>query len=226
MNVAETVIGWLAPPECAGCGLEGTTLCELCAAAEILPHGERCGFCGIVSSDSRTCAKCRGGAPTSVWITTDYLGLAQKLLQKYKFGHQRAVADSLADLMARCFYYFNDRPANFLVVPIPTATSRRRQRGFGHSELLASKVAQQLGFEYCPALGRLGQARQVGANRQARSKQLEDSYYARRPDKIADLAVLLVDDVITTGATLRAATKILRRAGAKRVDALVFAKRL
>ncbi|MBA3757244.1 ComF family protein [Candidatus Saccharibacteria bacterium] len=115
---------------------------------------------------------------------------------------------------------------NYSVVPIPTATSRMRQRSFGHAELLAGHLSKILKIESCCALGRLGQQRQVGSRREARRAQAGGSYYLRRPNLVKGRSVLLIDDVVTTGATLAAATQMLRQSGAKHVDALVFAKSL
>jgi len=229
MSLFESAIGWLAPPQCLGCGIEGSTLCEMCIISEISPHGERCGFCGRLSST--TCPRCRrAGAPKHVWIVTDYEGIAQKLLQVYKFNHLRTASKEITAMLAETLLYYNDRSEldriNYLVVPVPTATTRRRKRGFGHAELLAAGTARSLKLDSHNALARLGQTRQVGAKRAVRIAQQADNYLVRHPDKIKGRNILLIDDVVTTGATLRAVTKVLRQVGAKRVDALVFAKRL
>ena len=132
--------------------------------------------------------------------------------------------------MAETFLQFNSdsqiAAANYLVVPVPTATSRMRARSFDHAELLAKHFAQSLKIEHSKVLARLGHSRQLGAKRSVRLTQQLGNYYALSPKTIKGRNVLLVDDVLTTGATLRAATKVLRAAGAKHVDALVFAKRL
>ena len=184
-----------------------------------------------MSTGGRTCPKCRaGGSPRFVWITTNYDGVAKDLVKIYKFGHQRAAVHSLSQLMVETLYDFNN-PAelaklNYLMVPVPTATSRIRQRSFDHSVLLARTVARQLDAECANGLGRLGQTRQLGAKRSDRLKQPEGNYFVRLPQSIKNRNILLIDDVVTTGATLKAVTKVLRAAGAKRVDALIFAKRL
>lgn len=132
--------------------------------------------------------------------------------------------------MAETLLSFNDQASltgdDYLIVPVPTATTRRRQRGFDHAELLARRLSANLHMPTLFALGRRGQTRQVGAKRSVRTTQLASSFYVRRSNKIKGRNILLVDDVVTTGSTLRAVTKTLRTAGAKGVNALVFAKRL
>lgn len=228
MSVFELAIAWLAPPDCIGCAEEGSVLCELCSGSELLPYGERCFLCGSASALARTCSGCRKSSPRHVWTVTDYAGIGQELLQAYKFGHARHGAGIIASHMTEVLREFNSdldiEKANYVIVPVPTASSRIRERGFDHALLLAKVVSRQTGLKLRLALGRLGQTRQVGARRTARLAQQADQYFVRRGVKGRN--VLLIDDVVTTGATLRAATKTLRRAGAKRVDALVFAKRL
>lgn len=229
MNVFEAAIGWIAPPECAGCGLEGESLCRLCAGLEILPYGEHCGICSKASPSCLTCQPCRRlGAPKRIFIATDYSGLSKTLLQTYKFRHQRAAVSSLAITMASAFRRYNGQEAgpDYLVVPVPTATSRVRDRGFDHAKLLARRAAKELDFDFLPVLRRVGQNRQVGAERSIRLAQQAGNYVVRNPKLLAGRSILLVDDVVTTGATLIAARKALRQAGAKKVDALVFAKRI
>lgn len=231
MSVLETSIGWLAPVSCVGCGSEGSALCTGCNTSKIPLFGERCAYCGRLSPRARTCEHCRQpGTPRFVWVNTDYQALAQDLVQTYKFGHVRAAAAPIAALMIQSLLRIITpaqlKTLNYLVVPLPTATSRIRQRSFDHSSLLAKAIAKELGMELGQPLGRLGQSRQLGSSRQARLAQQSNHYFARHPQRIAGRNILLIDDVITTGGSLIAATKTLRAAGAAHVDALVFAKRL
>lgn len=227
MNILEKSILWLAPPECISCGMEGYTLCKMCSS-KVTPYGERCWNCASLSAGGRTCPRCRRpGSPAHVWIAATHEGLTRELLHAYKFDHQRAAAEDLARLMAKNFRDNNGSPhPNYLVVAIPTATSRVRERGFDHSGLLARNIVRKLGLEYQSALGRLGQSRQVGSKRSNRQAQIAGSFWVKKPSVIAGRHILLIDDVITTGATLYEASKTLRLAGAVRVDALAFAKHL
>jgi len=230
MAVLDKLIGLIAPPSCFVCGQEGSALCSGCAQTKIVPYGERCFACGAVSPSARTCERCRPGAPRYVWVSTNYEAAARQLIKIYKFGHQRAAAASLASLMVETLLSLNDfeevRRLNYLIVPVPTATSRIRQRGFDHCAHLARQVARKLKARHLNALARIGQSRQVGAQRSVRLAQPAGNYVVRYPYLINGQNILLIDDVVTTCATLRAATKALRGAGAGRVDALVFAKRL
>jgi ComF family protein len=165
-----------------------------------------------------------------VWINTNYEGAAQQLVRLYKFGQLRAASLPLARLMTGTFLGPGSQGRmagdNYLVIPLPTATSRVRQRGFGHSELLAKAIAANLRLEYSNGLRRLGQSRQLGARRQDRLTQLAGSFAVKNPSRVAGRHILLIDDVLTTGGSLVSAAKTLKLAGAKQVNALVFAKRL
>lgn len=230
MSIMETMIGWIAPPVCVICGTEGYALCDFCRASQIMPYGERCFDCGAISPLGRTCERCAPGAPRHVWVSTNYDDAARELIKKYKFDHQRVAAETLASMMSQTLLGFNDlqalRELDYLIVPVPTAASRVRQRSFDHSAHLARQIGQDLNIWYSNALIRLGHSRQVGADRSVRLSQLAGSFIVRNPLNIRDQNILLVDDVVTTGATLRAATRALRAAGAARIDALVFAKKL
>lgn len=231
MSIFEAVIGWVAPPQCVTCGREGSALCTACSTSEIVPYGQQCWLCNRVSIGGRTCPKCRvGGSPRFVWITTNYDGSAKDLIKIYKFGHQRTAARTLSQLMIETLHDFNNPDEliklNYLIVPVPTATSRIRQRGFDHSALLSTTLARRMATKSTNVLGRLGQTRQLGAKRPDRLSQPEGNYFVRLPQIIKGRNILLIDDVVTTGTTLKAVTKVLRAAGAKRVDALIFAKRL
>jgi len=230
MSVLETTIGWLAPPDCIACGDEGNLLCKQCSQNKIKPFGERCWRCNTISIGSRTCIKCRSVGPlASVYICTSYEDTAQAIIRAYKFGHSRVGAEPLARLMSETFlkYSNSEAPLNdYLIIPIPTATSRTRDRGFDHSQLLSKTIAVKLHLQYSNSLRRIDQIRQLGSSRDDRLTQLANSFVVKGRKDIIGRKVLLIDDVLTTGGTLISAARILKLAGAKQVDAIVFAKKL
>jgi len=219
----EKIIGIFAPHDCLSCGVEGKLLCDWCKMEAVAPVPSRCYRCKKQSRDFQTCQSCRRESKLGhVWITSDYKDLSKVLIGKLKFERAQAAADLVADLMVEVMPYL---PRDTVVTFVPTATSRRRQRGYDQSELITMHLAMLLGLKSQPLLLRSGQSRQVGATRETRKKQLAQAFRPRRPSQITGLNILLVDDITTTGATLEAAALALRQAGAKTINATAFAQK-
>lgn len=114
-------------------------------------------------------------------------------------------------------------PPDVIIVPIPTATKRIRTRGYDQAALIARQLAKCRGVQYREALFRTNNTRQVGAGRHGRRTQLKGVFISRRPDELTGKQILLVDDVLTTGATLESAAYTLRKCGVTVINAVVFA---
>lgn len=223
MFVIERLVSVFAPHTCLSCGREGSIVCNWCLPDAVLPLPERCYKCYSASPDSQVCIKCRKSVKLAhVWVRTEYTGLARQLVYALKFNRSQAAAEPIARLMTEALPWL---APNILIAHIPTASSRRRSRGYDHAELLARQLARIQNLRYATLLARQGQSRQVGAKRQERLKQLEHAYYVCNQTPVQGAHILLVDDITTTGATLEAAAKVLKQAGAKTVDAVVFAQK-
>jgi predicted amidophosphoribosyltransferase len=154
-----------------------------------------------------------------VWSSASHDGVARALVSALKFRRLVPVAGVMAD---RIHWLV---PAHLLggaIVPVPPSQARRRRRGFDPAGELAAALAASLEVDLDPCLARRGSGHQVGRRRADR---------IRHPPRIeaispAPRSVLLVDDVLTTGATLTASAQALRAAGAKRVVAVTFTRRL
>jgi ComF family protein len=111
-----------------------------------------------------------------------------------------------------------------MVVPVPTATSRVRGRGYDQAKLLARELSRQARLPYLDCLVRSGHTHQVGASRYQRLSQLEGAFRLKDSKKVRGTRILLIDDVMTTGATLETAAGLLKAGGAGQVAAMVFAQ--
>jgi ComF family protein len=109
-----------------------------------------------------------------------------------------------------------------LVVPVPTATGRVRRRGYDQARLLARDLSRRTGLPRIDCLARSGQTHQVGAGRERRLEQLRQAFRVRRAGAVCGRRILLVDDVVTTGASLESSARALLAAGAGRVEAITF----
>jgi len=222
MSIIEAAVRLFAPYECLGCQAEDDRL--LCAAcAEKLPRiPSRCYRCAAATAGYAVCRECGSQTPLcQVLVYTRYQKLAKDLIHRMKYERAQAGAAEAATLMARLLA---DVPDNAVLAHIPTATSRVRQRGYDHALLLARALAHSGNRERAALLARVGQAHQVGSGRMERVRQLHDAFRPMRAGAIQGRHVLLVDDVLTTGATLETAARILKQAGAERVSAIVFAQ--
>lgn len=207
MEILHALAAGIVPPLCAACG-------RSCRAEAVV-----CTRCGRRLG---TAEPLLGKGPPGLdraWSSAPHEGVARDLVAALKFRRLLPVADLMADRIQWL------APAQMLsgaIVPVPAAPSRLRRRGFDPAGELAAALAERLGVPLEPCLARRGRRRQVGRRRAERIGQ---------PPRIeatgtAPRSVLLVDDVLTTGATMSACAQALRAAGAARVVAVTFARRM
>jgi len=157
-----------------------------------------------------------------------YEGAGREIVARLKYRNARCVVPWLATEMAKLVEDPKDArdPAAGLaadvVTWVPTTAARRRERGFDQGRVLAVAVARRLGI---PCRGLLRRGRGPAQTGRSRRQRLEGPGYEVRSGRAVPPRVLLVDDVVTTGATLTAAARRLREAGAHEVTALVAARR-
>ena len=159
-----------------------------------------------------------------------YTGNLRKAILHLKFYGREHLAKRLGGLLLRPYEALPEQ-GSALVVPVPLHTSRSRQRGFNQAELLARGLVRKIrreepGLQLAADL--LVRARptlpQVGLSPSARRENVRGVFSVSQPERVRNRTVLLVDDVMTTGATLSACAAALKRAGAARVLALSLAR--
>ncbi len=223
MFILERIISAIAPHNCLGCGREGSLLCVWCSPDAAIPLPSRCYICRAITTDFAVCSKCRPKSKLKkVWVSTEYDGLAKKLVHSYKFQRAQSAAADIGRLMADVLPVLDTET---LLVPVPSATSRLKNRGYDHTLLLCKELSRQSNLHYQSVLGRTGQSRQVGASRQQRQQQLASAFFIKNEDTVRSVNIVLVDDIVTSGGTLEACAKLLKSAGAKSVSAIIFAQK-
>jgi ComF family protein len=221
MSLFNDLIGKLAPHNCLACAAEGSILCIDCTN-KLAPVPERCYQCQRPSPGFITCTPCRTGSLLhKVRVSTFYETIAKTLIWQLKLAGVQDVAQLMAERLAARTGLGSPEA---LIVPVPTATSRRRQRGYDQAKLLARELSRQTRLPYYDCLVRHGQTHQHGLSRRERLVQLHNSFRATRPKPVHNAHIILVDDVVTTGATLEAAARTLQAVGARQIDAVVFAQ--
>jgi len=217
---------WLFALRCLVCGEPGAQdrdLCSACHAA--LPWlGTACPRCALPMPQDEVCGACLQHPPPleAVHAVFDYTFPLDRLLPRLKFHGDFAAGHVLAQALAeRCAAL----PRPDAIVPIPLHRGRLRQRGYDQAMELATPLAHAL---HLPLLARALQRRktttaQSRLDAAARQRNLRDAFVVVGSQRLP-AHVVLVDDVMTTGATLHAAARALRRAGVQRVDAWVCAR--
>ena len=219
-------VSWLFALRCLVCGeagADGRDLCAACRAA--LPwQGPACRRCALPLPHPGTCGGCLHRPPplAAAHAAFDYAFPLDRLLPRLKFHADFAAGRVLAQCMAE---RFTALPRPDAIVSVPLHRARLRRRGYDQALELAALLARALGL---PLLeGALHRRKTTTAqsrlDAKARRRNLRDAFLvASRAALPAHVA--LVDDVMTTGATLHAAALALRRAGVQRVDAWVCAR--
>ena len=221
MTVIERFLNLIAPFACLDCGEEGSLWCVNCEAGNrSIPS--RCYRCLKLTEEFRTCPSCRASSDLAqVWVAAAYEGTPKSLVRHLKFERARAAANDVARALERQLGA-HAASGGYIISAVPTAASRARHRGYDQAELIARALARRTGLPWKTLLARSGSARQLGASRQQRRTQLQEAFRPQHAHLFAGKNVLLVDDVLTTGATLEAAAQTLKKAGARRVSAIVF----
>ncbi len=231
----QALLDFLFPPRCIGCGActEHPSFCPACTVAIPLPASPLCSVCGLPfrgPGDDHRCGACLRRAPRfdraracAVYRrSTETQSPLAIALHRYKYARDVTFGRWLGELLAdRCPFTID----HDVIIPVPLHVERLRWRGFNQALLLAQPLARQSRVPVNPFILRRVRATapQVGLSEAERRRNLVGAFSVQDRAAIRGRQILLVDDVYTTGATVDACAKALRRAGAQQVDVLVLA---
>lgn len=223
MKFIDKLTSVIAPHNCIVCRSEGAILCESCYLSEFVPKISSCFLCNKATNNFSTCQNCQRKTPIKQLYVATYLDkYSQEMVHRLKFDRLYGAGDRIAQILRD-----NSPPMSkdTIITYVPTSPDRVRKRGYDHARLIANSFAQMHGLACLPFVAKINATRQVGANKKQRADQASNAYTTLKRDVDPKRKIILIDDIITTGATLGACVKIMKKAGYKNVTCLVFASK-
>lgn len=215
----DNLLSLIAPHHCCGCGGVGTLLCSNCKYNITIEPESVCLVCRRPCGLRGICTTCR--VPyDKAWCVGQRRDALQKLVGLYKFERVRGAYRNLGDLLLATI---PELPPETVVIPVPTVSAHVRERGYDHTLLIARYFAKNRGLKLSQTLRRATQTKQRQASAKTRDVQAKLAFEVRTEVE-KDIPHLLIDDIMTTGATLKYATKILKDAGVASVWVAVIAR--
>ncbi len=244
-----SLLSVIFPAACPLCGLELAEpamagICTSCWTALEPWRGPTCDSCGLPLSSARTldaivtrCGVCRAGEfrLDRARSLSLYSGALRAAILLLKFGRRERLGKRLGGFLVQVWEGIQEDRENeqAVLVPVPLNASRQRERGFNQAELLAQGLRAGLAkarggrgaYIDARALRKIrATPPQTGLSLSARHENVRGAFAVPHAERVKDKWVVLVDDVMTTGATLSACARALRQAGARSVCALTLAR--
>jgi ComF family protein len=232
-NLLRPILDFALPPRCPGCGAvtqEPHRFCLPCWSALTFLGEPCCARCAMPfdygEQTEAFCGRCLAEPPAydRLRAAVAYGEIARAVALKLKYGGRPGVAETMARFMER-HLEATDGP---LLAPVPLHRWRIWRRGYNQAALIAGALARRAGLE--ARLDLIERVKATPALRRMNPRQRRDAVRGafrvdpKHKEALKGRAVILVDDVYTSGATANACARILRRAGAARVDVLCWAR--
>lgn len=218
VDILEACANVLVPAECPICGRRRTAfslpICETCSHSLLAQH---------------TLDPTPSGLIPEIWSCLPYNGIIKACIQEFKYRGKQG----MTRVFSRLIHDYLDKKgvaakAMDLIIPVPICANRLRKRRYNQSELIARTLSRAL---FVPIsthalLKTKNTPPQTGLSRNKRIRNIKGSFSALRAEFLAGKSILLVDDVMTTGATLDTCAKELLRSGAKEIRGFTLARTL
>lgn len=206
-----------------------------------LIYPPKCVFCGTVIDKGDLCLDCektlpytKGDSIYQKFPFVDkcisplyYKDYVRRAVLRFKFAGCSCYSRRLGAIMSECAENNLDCGSIDMVSCIPLSRKRLHDRGYNQAELLAKEISKDVGVRYLPTLKKIknNTAQSTINDRKQRAANVVGVYRVIDPDQVKDKHILLVDDVVTTGATVSECARMLKKAGAKAVFCATLARR-
>ncbi|MBR2741852.1 ComF family protein [Candidatus Saccharibacteria bacterium] len=215
------ILDLIAPHSCRGCGHIGNVICERCKKNILASHHNFCPSCKTPNTNG-ICQKCQTKSPLPTFVFSERSDLLSGLIYDYKYNSVRALARPLAEFIDYSLPHYDEK---IYLVPLPTISRHIRSRGLDHTYAIAKQLAKlHQNYYVSKLLLRNNSSVQVGANAKDRLSQAKTAYSLNPKTPIEkDATYLLIDDVWTTGASMKSAAKLLQESGVKSINLAILA---
>lgn len=236
MTILQQILNLILPPRCLQCGKvlnDADGLCPECFNEITFisqPYCQKCGrpFAEVSAKDSMLCGHCLAEKKSVFRMNRSafiYDDVSKPLILAFKFYDKTENAAMFARWMKNAGKDIFEQGVD-VIVPVPLHYTRLVKRRYNQSGLLAKELGIITGYkvDYDSVVRHKHTRPQVEFSGHARIKNVKDAFSVKHPEQIKDRRVLLVDDVMTTGSTLRECTLAIKAAGAKSVDTITVAR--
>lgn len=229
-DLGKLLLDFALPARCAGCADvidEVGAFCPTCWGAMEWLGNSGCQQCGLPleGTEADTCGRCLADPPKldRMRAAVAYDDLPRSIALRLKYGGKVALARTMARYMSPLR---GEWESSSVLIPVPLHRWRLWRRGFNQSSLVAQELSKSWGLATERRLLRRVKRTQPlkGMNHAQRRKAVAGAFALADADSIKGRTVILVDDVLTSGSTAEACAKVLRRAGASRIELICWAR--
>jgi len=224
-KLKKDILDLIFPPRCLNCNRLGQFVCNDCLGKIIKIKNQGCPICHKKTEGGRLCRSCRSKNKLTGVIAYGYFHdpILKKIIHQYKYEGISAAGEEIASLLVEVVKANGIRFDVIAYAPV----SRRRfnERGYNQAEILAKHLSKYFGKPFFREISKIKHTpTQVGLKRKDRIHNLEGTIVVKNGEVLKGKRIIIIDDVLTTGATLNECARALRQAGARQVWGVVLAK--
>lgn len=218
------ILDLLFPKKCLGCQKLGSYFCQDCIST-IIPARPICFYCQKWSLNGQTHPLCqRKYGIDGLWSLGIYQGILREAIKQFKYCQVKELAKSFIEIIGMEIIKLPViKDQSWVIVPVPLHWWKDNNRGFNQTAVIGQLLSKKLGLGYCEALKRVRNTKpQTKFESQGRQQNIKNAFALTKRSTL-NANILLIDDVWTTGSTLKECCLVLKKAGVKKVWALTLA---